>query len=87
MDLNVIGKQKTHTVPPITSFLYIPTIADNVAIGLLKLQIHRVIWFIQMKKKQHFLANHCTYLPEKTRRQVERVTRHSMKRPTNKSDS
>lgn len=50
------------------NFLYIPTIADNVAIGLLKFQINRVIWFIQIKKKQSFLAKHHTYLPEKIKR-------------------
>ena len=44
--------------------LYIPTVADNVAIVLLKLQINWVIWFIQIKKKQSFLANHYTYLPK-----------------------
>lgn len=50
------------------SFLYIPTIADNIAIALLKFQINWVIWFIQVKKKQRFLANHHTYLPEKITR-------------------
>ena len=70
IDLNMIGKEKT-PVSPIISVLYIPTIADDVAVGLLKLQIDRVIWFIQMKKKQRFLANYCTYLPEKIRRRME----------------
>lgn len=64
---NIISKKK-HGSFSIISFLYIPTVADDVAIGLLKLQINWVIWFIQIKKKQHFLANYCTYLRGKSRR-------------------
>lgn len=59
----------------IISSLYIPTIADDVAIGLLKLQINWVIWFIQIKKKQHFLANYCTYLPGEIRRSWNELLR------------
>lgn len=62
------------------NFLYIPTIADNVAIALLKFQINRVIWFIQIKKKQSFLAKHHTYLPEKIKR-LWNDTQYFMKRP------
>lgn len=78
IECNVTDRQtsvRKHGSFSIISFLYIPTIADDVAIGLLKLQINWVIWFIQIKKKQHFLANYCTYLPGEIRRSWNELLR------------
>lgn len=62
-----MSKEK-HGISFCNELLYIPTITDNVAILLLKLQINWVVWFTQIKKKQSFLANNYTYLPGEIKR-------------------